>query len=134
MRSTTILCIMVILSMGIVGAEASLFPFESRHFEGCVPEVTQPQLVLSCDGDMLTIENVGTAPSTEFQGAAIMICDEVIGRMPYSIIYPDPFILTKGVNTLQTTKITVKLSRTPQSGEKICLAGSCGAILSKVVA
>ncbi len=52
-----------------------------------------PKLVGSVTGNVMTIKNIGTAPSWDFGGAKVLVGFEQVGVLPLSVqLNPNPFL------------------------------------------
>jgi hypothetical protein len=94
---------------------------------GAESEPGAPLLVAHAAGDLLTVENVGTAMSLDFGGAKVMVGSERVGLFPYTVVLNgNPFTFGKYAHPPVSWSKTVKLTRALVAGEKFTVTNGVG--------
>lgn len=126
-RNLIALVAMVGMVMGTVMAD------DDSGIDGGEPAMAM--LMAHVTGDILTIENTGTAPSVDFGGAQVVVGNERVGLLPYTnVMQPNPFTFTKFVNAPVGWSKNIKLTRPLAAGEKFVITNGVGIYVKGVAA
>jgi hypothetical protein len=131
-KSVKMLLIAFTAIMALIIGNACALDGDAFGSEG--GDVGSPQLAAHVAGDMLTIDNTGTAPSLDIGGAQIGVGNELVGILPYTFILNGyPFTFGKYCHPPANWSKTIKLARPLASGEKFVVTNGIG-IYAKGVA
>lgn len=116
MKTIVSILVALVAMIGMVGAQTT----EEMDDPG------YPNLVATANGDILTIQNIGTDTSVDLGGARIVVDNTTVGILPYTVI------LEAGTFAVRDYSITVKLTRALETGEKFCVTNGLGTYVSGV--